>query len=265
MNVPISATVLAKNSERTIGECLRALRAFDEVIVLDNGSTDQTMNIASAFPNVTLLESGMEGFGPLKNFAARNARHDWILNVDSDEILSDELVREIAHLKLDERHAYSMVRENFFNGRLIKCCGWYPDRVLRLYNKCQTSFEEKLVHESLQKKKGIKIVPLRHPMRHFSYRNASDLLDKMKHYAQLYARENAGTKKSGPLKASFHALFAFVRNYFLQRGFLYGYEGLLISVSNAGGVFYKYIMLHEANQAPKKCPKERQCNSSWNQ
>ncbi len=249
MRAGISVTLLAKNSERTIGQCLGALRSFDEVVLLDNGSTDRTLDMASAFSNVTIIESRLEGFGPLKNLAARNARHDWILNVDSDEILTDELVEEIAHLKLHEHHVYSMIRENFFNERLIKCCGWYPDRVLRLYNRRRTSFEERLVHESLRKEEGLRVVPLKKAMRHYSYRNASDLLEKMRRYAQLYAKENAGTKRSGPFKACSHALYAFVRNYFLQKGFLYGYEGLLISVSNAGGVFYKYIMLHEANQS----------------
>ncbi len=245
----ISATVLTRNSGAFIGRCLEKLQVLDEVIVLDTGSTDDTLSIASGFPNVRVFESGFTGFGPLKNMAADYASNDWILNIDSDEIVSDDLPARIEASRLDARALYSFARENHYNGRLIKCCGWHPDRVMRLYNRKTARFNDNLVHESLVGVNGerLRTVHMAGTIRHFSFHSPSDLIDKMQRYAVLYAKENRGRKKSSPGRALSHALFAFLRNYFLQRGFLYGYEGLLISISNANGVFYKYAMLYEEN------------------
>lgn len=244
----ISVTILSRNNQDRIERCLSSLKGFDEIILLDNGSTDKTLERASAFPNVRIFESEFLGFGPLKNLAAHHATHDWILNIDSDEMLTSEAFQEIRQLVLHDNHIYSLPRENHYAGKVIKCCGWHPDRVLRLYNRRHTAFNDKLVHESLIVGKSSRIVDLHQPIKHFSFENASDLLDKMQNYARLFALENRGKKKSSPSKAISHAVMSFLKNFFWQRGFLYGYRGLLISVSNANGVFYKYMMLYEENR-----------------
>jgi len=241
----ISVTILTKNSERYLYECLENLREFDEVIIMDNGSTDSSLDIASHFANVSIFRSEFIGFGPLKNLAASYARNDWILNIDSDEILTRELRDEIRKLKLERNSIYSFPRQNYYHKRLIKCCGWHPDRVIRIYNRQASGFSEKLVHESLIRTSGIRVIHLKHPIKHYSFDNASELLQKMQRYCELFAKENKGKRKSSPIKAFLHAAFSFFKNYILQFGFLYGYEGFLISVSNANGVFYKYIMLYE--------------------
>ncbi|MFP5212023.1 MAG: glycosyltransferase family 2 protein [Acidobacteriota bacterium] len=243
----ISVTVLCKNGERRIAECLSRLASFEEVILLDTGSTDRTIEIASTFANVKIFQDGFYGFGRMKNQAAGYAKNDWILNVDHDEILTEPLLAEIRGLDLDPRRIYAIKRANHYNGKLVKCCGWHPDAVMRLYNRKSPGFSEKLVHESLKTDEMEGIIRLREPMKHFSFEDASDLLDKMQRYARLYALEHKGRKKSSPFLAVFHGFFSFLKNYFLQRGFLYGYAGFLISVCNANGVFYKYIMLHEEN------------------
>lgn len=244
----IAVTVLVRNSEDSVGDCLRSLSRFPEVVVLDTGSTDRTVAIASIFPNARVFRTDFKGFGPAKNLAASYAERDWILNIDSDEIVTEELAEEILTLELEENKIYDIPRDNYYNERLIRCCGWSPDRVLRLYNRKATTFGENLVHESVTVEGPLETVHLRSPLRHYSFRTAGDLLDKMQRYAALYALQNRGVKKSSPSRAFFHAFAAFLKNYFLQWGFLYGGEGLLISVSNAGGVFYKYIMLYEANK-----------------
>ncbi len=242
----ITVTILTKNS-KYIKECLDALVKFDEVIILDNGSTDETMNIAKAFENVKIHENEFIGFGPLKNLAISKASNDWILSVDSDEIFSSELVEEILTLNLDNTKVYSILRDNYYNGKLIKCCGWGGDFVNRLFNKNTTKFNEKKVHESLVLK-NIEVKKLKNNFKHYSFDNASQLLSKMDKYSTLYAQEHKGNKKSSPLKAFSRALFSFMKNYFFQKGFLCGYEGLIISISNANGVFYKYIKLYEENK-----------------
>ena len=157
MAFDISVTILTKNSERYLFECLENLKEFDEVIIVDNGSTDSSLEIASHFANAKIFKSDFIGFGPLKNLAASHAQHDWILNIDSDEILSGELSEEITNLKLERNCIYSFPRKNFYNKKLIKCCGWHPDRVIRIYNRRTTGYSEQLVHESLTRTNNIRV------------------------------------------------------------------------------------------------------------
>jgi len=246
--VKISVTILTKNSSLYINECLLALKLFDEIIILDNGSTDDTINIAKNHSNVKVYEHEFIGFGPLKNMALSHASNDWIFSVDSDEIISEELVHEIKSLALDENCIYSISRDNYYNGKLIQACGWQNDYVHRLFNKTTTQFNDKLVHESLIKSSNVKMVKLQNKMKHYTFNSADELVDKMQKYSTLWANENKNIKKSSPSKAFFRAAFSFIKNYFFQKGFLYGYEGLVISISNANGVFYKYMKLYEVNK-----------------
>ncbi len=244
MQTKISVTILTKNSQKYIKECLESLRDFDEIIVLDNGSSDETIEIAKSFENVKLIEHKFIGFGALKNLAIEKAKNEWILSIDSDEILSSKLLESIKNLELKDKNiVYEISRLNHYKKKPIKCCGWYPDRVLRLFNRKYTKFSDVLVHESLIKKDDTQVEKLNGFLLHYPFENATELIEKMQRYSTLYAKESK--KKSTPTKAFFRATFAFFKNYILQRGFLCGYEGLLISISNANGVFYKYIKLYE--------------------
>lgn len=244
----ISVTLLVKDSELHLKECLNALEKFDEIIVLDNGSSDNTINIAQTFSNVKIFKNDFIGFGPLKNLAISYASNDWIFSVDSDEILTKELISEITSTKLDNNTIYSISRDNYYNGKLIQACGWQNDFVKRIFNKNTTKFNDKQVHESLIQNENIKILKLDNKMKHYTFNNASELVEKMQKYSTLWAYENKGIKTSSPIKAFLRASFSFLKNYIFQKGFLYGYEGLIISISNANGVFYKYIKLYEVNK-----------------
>jgi glycosyltransferase involved in cell wall biosynthesis len=240
----ISVTILTKDSSRYLEEVLEALESFDEIIILDNGSSDDTIEIAKKFANVKVYEHEFIGFGPLKNLAIDYASNDWILSIDSDEIVSQTLVKEILSQKLEPNIVYSIPRDNYYNHKHMRCCGWEGDRVNRLFNKKMTSFNNNLVHESLILDK-MSIKELNSTLVHYSFNSASQLIDKMQKYSTLYAKDYNGKKSSSPLKAFIRASFAFFKYYFLKKGFLNGYEGLVISVSNANGVFYKYIKLYE--------------------
>jgi len=241
---PISVVMLTKNSSLYLDEVMNALKEFDEVIILDNGSTDNTLEIARTFRKVKIHEHEFIGFGPLKQLAVSFAKNDWILSVDSDEIVSDELVQEILSLSLNKEKVYAIKRDNYYGERLIRCCGWENDYVLRLFYKKKVQFDNKQVHESLMLNHAT-IQKLHNTMKHFSFKNAEGLIHKMQQYSTLYALENRGRKKSSAWKAFGRALFSFIKNYIFQKGFLCGYEGLIISVSNANGVFYKYMKLKE--------------------
>ena len=242
----ISVTMLSKNSEKTIHRALRSVESLAEVVLIDTGSQDKTLEIARGFPNVQVYEHAFTGFGDLKNLAVNYANYDWILSLDSDEVVSKALLDEICQTQLQEDSVYSFPFHNYFNGKWIKWCGWYPDRHIRLYNKTRTSFNADFVHEGIETE-DLKIMQFSHPIEHFSYIKIEDFLRKMQTYSSLYAEQNQYKKPSSLFKAILHAQFAFFKSYFLKRGFLGGKEGFIISVYNAQTAFYKYLKLWEAN------------------
>lgn len=248
--LPISVTILCKNSAKYLKEVLQALHAFDEVLIYDNGSTDDTLAIAESFPNVAIHSGAFFGFGPTHNLAAELAKHPWILSIDSDEVLHPNLVKEIQTLQVTKKNedvVYSLPRDNYYNGKWIRWCGWYPDRQKRLYNRTKTRFSDDRVHEGIITE-GLKIVSLNSPLKHYSYACTSDFLAKMQHYSELFAEQNCGKKKSSLCSAITHGFFAFFKSYLLKKGFLGGYEGFVISLYNGNTAFYKYLKLREFNR-----------------
>jgi glycosyltransferase involved in cell wall biosynthesis len=249
---PLSATILTRNSARLLGPVLAALDWCDEIVVLDTGSTDETPAIATRYPNVSYhyLSGPFPGFGPAHRHAAALARHDWILSIDSDEVVSPELAREIRALHLDAQTVYTIPFRNHFNGRRITTCGWHPEFHERLFHRRVTDFSAGLVHEKVRTA-GLRLVKLRHPIDHYSYTSLTDFLRKMNAYACLFAEQNAGRKTAGPVKAVARSLWAFFRTYVLKLGCTQGSEGLVISAYNAQTVFWKYLLLAEANRRLK--------------
>lgn len=247
----ISVTLLTKNSAKYLREVLSALQGFDEVLIYDNGSTDDTLSMARSFPNVVIHTGEFLGFGPTHNKASDLARHEWILSIDSDEVVAPEMVAEILSTSLQPNCVYSFPRHNFYNGKWIRWCGWYPDRQYRLYNKKQTRFTDAQVHEAIIIQ-GKQVVPMQNPLIHYSYDSHAHFLSKMQSYSDLFARQYAGKKSSSPFKAFSHGLAAFLKAYLLKWGFLGGYEGFIISVYNGNTAFYKYLKLYEANQRLKQ-------------
>lgn len=243
----ISVTILTKNAQKYLLEVLKALTAFDEVLLFDNGSTDKTFEIAAAFPNVKVIKGTFEGFGPTHNKATALAKWDWILSIDSDEVVTREMVEEIASTPLGPECVYAFPRHNYFNGTFIKWCGWYPDRQFRLYNRTRTRFTDAQVHEAIIVQ-GMRRVDLKSPLIHYSYDTQADFLSKMQSYSDLFARQYCGKRTSSPWKAVWHGLGAFLRAYIIKLGFLGGYEGFVISIYNGNTAFYKYLKLYEANQ-----------------
>lgn len=246
----ISVTILTKNSTKYLPEVLSALNGFAEVLVYDTGSQDETMTLAKSYANVTVKQGPFIGFGPSHNAASAVAKNDWILSIDSDEVVTPELAQEILNLKLAPECVYSFPRHNEFNGKFIRWCGWYPDRQTRLYHRKHTHFTDADVHEAIITK-GMRMVELRAPLRHYSYASLSDFLNKMQFYSSLFAKQNVGKKTSSPLKAILHGFWSFFKSYILKRGFMGGYEGFVISAYNGHTAFYKYLKLYEANQAEK--------------
>jgi len=248
----ISAVMIVKNGERYLERCLQSLADFDEVVILDSDSTDGTLEIAGRFPNVKVERGEFTGFGPTKNRAAARAKHDWILSIDSDEVLTPELARELLELQPNGDHVYRFARRSHYNGKFIRGCGWYPDRILRLYNRQRTGFNDNRVHESIQLKEGMAVTDLKGEIEHYPYDSAANLVDKFQFYSTLFAEQNRGTRSSSPTKAVLHGVAAFLKGYVLRRGFLDGYEGLNIALCQGLAAYFKYIKLYEANRELRK-------------
>lgn len=245
----ISCVIIVKNAELTIKDTLDSLADFDDVVLYSNGSTDRSNEIAKQYCNVNLVQGEFLGFGPTKNKAASLSKYDWILSLDADEVLSEEFIKTLKRTTLNTNSVYTILRENFYKNFQIKYC-WGNDIITRLYNKKMTAFTDKNVHESIVSE-GFNIVHFNDPIKHYPYSTITDFIIKLDSYSTLYATDNSGKKKSSPLKAILNAKFAFFKTYFMKRGFLDGYPGLIIAFSHMATTFYKHMKLYEKNKLLK--------------
>ncbi|MDX9797205.1 MAG: glycosyltransferase family 2 protein [Arcobacteraceae bacterium] len=247
----ISVVVLAKNNEITIEKTLKSLTQFDDVVVYDNGSIDKTLEIVNRFHNVNLVQGEFKGFGWTKNHAASFAKNDWILIIDSDEVVDTQLLEVLKTQVLDEKTVYKLNFKAFYKDIQVKFCGWNNQKIKRLYNKTQTGYNSNDVHEDIMTE-GFKIELLEGNVEHYSYHTISQFVQKADYYSTLFAKNNVGKKSSSPTKAFFNGMYSFFRTYIIKRGFLDGYVGLVIAFSHMVTNFYKYIKLYEANNESKQ-------------
>jgi len=234
----ISVVIIAKDAQATIEETLQSLKAFDEVILYLNDSSDNTLLIAQSFQNVKVVEGEFRGFGDTKNHAASFASHDWILSLDSDEVILPDLLHEIETLVLDNlQKLYIIKRENYFLGKRIKHSGWGKDYLARLYHRKTHQFNSNKVHESIQTTSDTIKITLKNPFKHNAVTNINQFLQKIMRYSDLAAQNK---KTCSFLVVIAKAHFAFFKSYILQLGFLDGWRGFVIAVSNFNGKFFRY-------------------------
>lgn len=239
----LSVIIITRNEAENIADCINSVAFADEVIVVDSGSQDETIAICRAL-NCKLVETDWPGFGPQKNRALALATQPWVLSLDADERVSDALKDEIlATLQQnDAADGYQIPRLSSYCGHFVKCAGWYPDPVLRLFKRDSARFSNDLVHERviLDGKLG----ELQNPLIHYSFKNLEQVLGKVDHYSTLAAQSlYQRGKRATVTKAVLKGAFAFVRTYLLRGGFLEGQTGLMLSISNAEGTYYKYAKL----------------------
>ena len=238
----ISAVIITKNAIDTISITLESLKDFKEVIIFDNGSTDGTLNAIKLFGNVSLYCGDFLGFGETKNHAISLASNDWIFSLDSDESLSEELSSHLHKIELKPKLIGEVQRKNFFMGKEMTTAGWGRDKIIRLFNRKEFSFSDRLVHEKVEIDLTAQKIFLNGHLVHLAVNNLSQILEKANLYSDLYAKEN---DTFYPLIIIiFKAYYAFFRTYFLQMGFLAGWRGFVLAVSNSIGVFYKYIKIY---------------------
>jgi glycosyltransferase involved in cell wall biosynthesis len=236
----ITATIITLNEERKIARAIESLRCCDEIVILDSGSADHTIEMAENL-GARVVESPWLGYAKQKNWAAEQASNDWILSLDADEALSEALEGEIWNLKKNgpQYDAYTMPRLAQYLGKWILHSGWYPDRKVRLYDRRKSKWVGSFVHESVSV--DGRIGHLEYNLLHFTCESLSEHLKTMDRYTTLAAEELVSHKKDvwWP-HLVFDPAWTFLRTYFLQRGFLDGYEGLTIAYMAALYSFLKY-------------------------
>lgn len=240
----ISVTIITLNEETNIRPCLESVRWADEILVSDSGSSDKTIEICKEYGAKVFIDEWL-GYGKQKNLIAERAKNNWILNIDADERITPDLRREMEEsLNISDSEGYFIPRKNFFGDKWIKHCGWYPDYNLRLYRKDKGRFNERDVHEAV-KIEG-RVGYLKSPMEHYTYRDVSDYLRRMDRYSTLAALEmSKNGKNTSASDLIFRPCFTFLKMFFLQKGFLEGYNGVMLSVLYAAYTFSKYAKLME--------------------
>jgi glycosyltransferase involved in cell wall biosynthesis len=236
----ISATIVTLNEERNIARAIESLRCVDEVIVVDSGSADQTREIALRL-GARVIEEPWRGYAGQKNFAAGRAENEWILSIDADESLTEELQAEILELKKNEARfdGYSFPRLAQYLGRWIHHSGWYPDRKLRLYDRVKGEWVGDYVHESVHVDGTTG--ELKGNLLHFTCASLSEHLRTLDRYTSLAAQGLAARNTPVPMRRlAVDPFWAFFRTYVLQRGFLDGRQGLAIAWMAAVYTFLKY-------------------------
>ncbi|MBF0572569.1 MAG: glycosyltransferase family 2 protein [Desulfamplus sp.] len=258
----LSVTVIAKNESENIGICLESVKWADEVIVLDSGSLDNTVEICRQYTDKVFI-TDWQGFGIQKNRAIDMATSEWILSIDADEFVSCDLkieIEKVINKKNNNLIAYKIPRSSNYCGRFMKHSGWSPDYVTRLFRRGYARFSDDLVHESLivqnderkdgrpsevgERKINGRIGRLTTPLIHNSFKELDKVLEKVNAYSSasakmLYQRG----KKASITDAVLHGLWSFFYTYILRAGFLDGKEGFMLAVSSAEVTYYKYAKL----------------------
>ncbi len=245
----LSVAVITLNEEAKLGKTLESLRGLaDEVIVVDSGSTDRTLEIARAH-GAKVFSEPWKGYAAQKNSAIAKAAGDWVLSLDADEALEPELAEEIRRVigrpGDDGVCGYFIPRKNFFFGRWIKHGGFYPDPKLRLFQRGTARFRERVVHESMESDGPTR--RLRHALLHDAYPTLSGYLDVCNKYSSLSAEiaRGKGHRRFSPWNIVLRPWATFVYNYFVRLGFLDGKEGLLLHLYHACYVSWTYAKAWE--------------------
>lgn len=243
MSTSLSVIVITCNESARLRACLESVAFAGEVVVLDSGSTDDTVAIARSMGARVSQSADWPGFGPQKNRALDLATGTWVLSIDADERVTARLREQIeAAVAGGKFDAYSVGRRSSYCGQYMNHSGWYPDRVLRLIRRGSARFSNALVHEALQFHGPIG--RLEGELLHESYPDLESVLDKVNRYSTAGAQALHHEGVKGSLgKALAHGLWAFVRTYLLKRGFLDGRLGLALAISNAEGTYYRYLKL----------------------
>ena len=241
----LSVTIIALNQEANIGPCLESVAWADEIVVVDSGSSDRTVEVARAFTD-RIFTVPLQGFGRTKNFALDQAQGEWVFSLDTDERVPPALKEEILQVVREggPQAGYRVPRKNYCCGRWIRHLGWYPDYTLRLFRRGQGRFREREVHEEVEVNGPVGTLAT--PLDHYSYQDLREYAARQDRYARLAAREMARQgRRPFPGELLWRPFFTFLNLFFLKRGFLEGFLGLNLAMQSSRYNFLKYHYLRE--------------------
>jgi (heptosyl)LPS beta-1,4-glucosyltransferase len=244
----VSSITIAKNEEANIARCIESLyECVDEIIILvDEESSDKTMDIVKSYPKVKCVVVKWMGYAKTKQYGVSLCTNDWILWIDADEAVTQELSKELIDFKSSSPNftVFSIPRKAFFLGRWIKHSGWYPGRVTRLFNKHEVKFSENDVHEHLLV--SGETDKLNFDLEHYTDPNIYHYFQKFNRYTTLAAEELVKKGKAFSLvDILLRPIVIFIKMYFLKLGFLDGIQGFILAVFSSAYVFTKYCKFWE--------------------
>jgi glycosyltransferase involved in cell wall biosynthesis len=238
----VSVIIIAKDEEGVIERCLKSVGWGDEIILIDGGSSDRTIEIAEKY-GAKVFFNKWEGFVKQKLFALSKVRNEWIFSLDADEEVSEELADEISKLDFKEE-GYRIKRENYFLGKKIKYCGWDKDYQLRLFNGNHTQLKERLVHEGFSVEGSTGVIEA--PIRHFTTTSIEKTFNKINSYSTLQSLEQVDQKgKITPTTVISHTLSAFLRTWISLKGYKEGMHGVIIASMDAATTMLTYTKIWE--------------------
>ena len=245
----ISAVIITFNEERNIDRCLRSLvTVADEILVVDSFSTDQTERICLSH-GARFIQNKFPGHIEQKNFAMEHAANDWVLSLDADEALTEDLQRSILSVKPDlgKHGGYKLKRLTSFCGKWVRHTGWYPDKKIRLWNREEGRWGGQNPHDKVIMNPGVSIGQLEGDLLHYSFYELKDHIDTIQKFSSIAAQSAYENGKRANLLTNvlLGPLYTFVKKYFFQLGFLDGYTGFIISMNSAFSKFLKYTKLRE--------------------
>lgn len=245
--IKLSVVIITFNEEKNIERCLKSAQSVaDEIVVVDSFSTDKTKEICNSF-SVKFIENVFEGHIQQKNFAAKQATYNYVLSLDADEVLSDELKQNIISVKNNFiADGYSFNRLNYYCGQWIKHSGWYPDQKLRLWDRQKGSWGGVNPHDKFEMQSNSVIKHLKGDLLHYTYYTIDEHINVVNKFSSIKAKEMFTKGKSSNLvKIFFKPILKFFINYILKKGFMDGYYGFVICKNSAFSDFLKYIKLRE--------------------
>lgn len=250
----ISAVIITLNEEKNIKRCLESLNEIvEEILIVDSGSTDRTHAIVQEYRKVRLIVTEWLGYSKTKNYGNEQARNEWILSLDADECLSEELKKSLIELKnsgIKERVVYEMNRLTNYCGQWIKYAGWYPDKKVRLFPRNGAFWEGDFVHETLKFHLPVKF--LKGDLLHYSYQSREQHKEKTLKYAKLHAQQMLHQQKKARFTQLYlNPIFTFIKMYFIRLGFLEGKLGFQLCWISAWGTYQKYNLLKKLSQFQK--------------
>jgi glycosyltransferase involved in cell wall biosynthesis len=247
----LSVILITKNEEAVVRRCLESVRWADEIVVVDSGSTDRTLEIAREFNAKTIVTDWL-GPATQRNRAIEQTTKEWVLALDADEWVNDDLRDEILATiaRKPEVAGFRIPRLSSFCGRYMRHSGWWPDYVSRLFRRGRARFHGGIVHDHLVP--DGKMGKLRSHLLHEPFTDLDKVLVKLNSYSSWGAQSmHEQGRSAGLCTALLHGWWAFMRTYFLHAGFLDGREGFMLAVSNAEGTYYRYLKLMLLKDPPR--------------